>query len=252
MRRMMEFTGKVAVITGAASGIGRQTAMFMGERGASVVIADVQEAMAHDVVDNLRANDIRAQFIKTDMTNIDHIRALFSETAATYKQIDILVNCAGIGRLTRVPDITPAEWDLVLSVNLKSAFFCAQEALTSMRERKAGKIINLASAAGKIGGVAVGAHYAASKAAIICLTKSLALYAAPFNVTVNCVCPGPIATPLTDEWGEELNTSFAQKIPLQRYGTPEEAAEAICFLASDRASYITGETLDVNGGLVMD
>jgi hypothetical protein len=115
-----------------------------------------------------------------------------------------------------------------------------------MCERQEGKIINIASAAGKIGGIAVGAHYSASKAGIICLTKSLALYAALYNVTVNCVCPGPTATPLTDEWGEELNTSFAAKIPLKRYGTPQEVAEAICFLASDRANYITGETLDVN------
>jgi 3-oxoacyl-[acyl-carrier protein] reductase len=248
----MEFTGKVAVITGAASGIGRQAATLIGERGASVVIADVQEKMANDVVENLKARDITAQFIKTDITNIDHIRALFSETISTYKKLDILINCAGIGRLTRVPDITPEEWDLVLAVNLKSAFFCSQEALKYMCKRKVGKIINIASAAGKIGGIAVGAHYSASKAAIICLTKSLALYAAPFNITVNCVCPGPTVTPLTDEWGEELNTSFANKIPLKRYGTPDEIAEAICFLASDRANYITGETLDVNGGLVMD
>lgn len=248
----MDFTGKVTVITGAASGIGRQTAMLMGERGAAVVIADVQENMANNVVENLRAKGISAQFIKTDMTNIDHIQALFSETISTYKQLDILINCAGIGRLTRVPDITPEEWDLVLAVNLKSLFFCSQEALRYMCESKTGKIINLASAAGKIGGIAVGAHYAASKAAIICLTKSLALYAAPFNVTVNCVCPGPTVTPLTNEWGEELNTDFANKIPLKRYGTPEEIAESICFLASDRADYITGETLDVNGGLVMD
>jgi 3-oxoacyl-[acyl-carrier protein] reductase len=248
----MEFTGKVAVITGAASGIGRQTATLMGERGATVVIADVQEKMAHEVVENLRTKGITVQFIKTDITNIGQIQALFSETIATYKKLDILVNCAGIGRLTRVPDITPEEWDLVLSVNLKSVFFCSQEALKYMCARKDGKIITLASAAGKIGGIAVGAHYAASKAAIICLTKSLALYAAPFNITFNCICPGPTVTPLTDEWGEEINTSFANKIPLKRYATPGEVAEGICFLASDRANYITGETLDVNGGLVMD
>jgi 3-oxoacyl-[acyl-carrier protein] reductase len=248
----MEFTGKVAVITGAASGIGRQTATLMGERGAIVVIADVQEKLAHEVVENLRTKGITVQFIKTDITHIGQIQALFSETIAMYKKLDILVNCAGIGRLTRIPDITPEEWDLVLSVNLKSVFFCSQEALKYMCARKDGKIITLASAAGKIGGIAVGAHYAASKAAIICLTKSLALYAAPFNITVNCICPGPTVTPLTDEWGEELNTSFANKIPLKRYATPEEVAEGICFLASDRANYITGETLDVNGGLVMD
>ena len=131
-------------------------------------------------------------------------------------------------------------------------FFAAQAALKVMCRQNYGKIINISSASGKSGGVAVGAHYAATKAAVICLTKSLALYSAPFGVNVNCVCPGPIKTPMTDVWGEAMNKSFAQKIPFKRYGTPEEVAEAICFLASDRARYITGETMDVNGGLVMD
>jgi 3-oxoacyl-[acyl-carrier protein] reductase len=248
----MDFTGKVAVITGAASGIGRETAVLLGQRGATIVIADIQEEKAYETEQHLHTQHVQAKFIKTDMTNMHHIRTLFSETIAAYNTIDVLINCAGIGRLTSVPDITPEEWDLVLSINLKSVFFCSQEALRYMCERQEGKIINIASAAGKIGGIAVGAHYSASKAGIICLTKSLALYAALYNVTVNCVCPGPTATPLTDEWGEELNTSFAAKIPLKRYGTPQEVAEAICFLASDRANYITGETLDVNGGLVMD
>jgi NAD(P)-dependent dehydrogenase (short-subunit alcohol dehydrogenase family) len=151
-----------------------------------------------------------------------------------------------------VPDITPEEWDRLLAVNLRSTFFCSQQALRSMCPRGYGKIVNLASAAGKLGGVAVGAHYSASKAAIICLTKSLALYAAPYRVNVNCVCPGPTATAMTDAWGDRINSAFAERIPFKRYGTPEEVSEAICFLASDRAGYITGETMDVNGGLVMD
>ena len=118
--------------------------------------------------------------------------------------------------------------------------------------RPSSRITRGPSAAGKIGGVAVGAHYAASKAAVICVTKSFALYAAPYNINVNCVCPGPTATPLTDEWGDEINTSFKEMIPFKRYGKPQEIAEAICFLASSKASYLTGEIMDVNGGLVMD
>jgi 3-oxoacyl-[acyl-carrier protein] reductase len=248
----MNFKGKVAVITGAMSGIGKTTALMLGDYGATIIVADIQEPTGDSIITELEVKGITAQFIKTDITNIQQISTLFSQTIAAFGTVDILVNCAGIGRLTKVPDITSEEWDLVMSVNLKSAFFCSQEALKVMCNNKNGKIINLSSAAGKIGGVAVGAHYSASKAAIICLTKSLALYGAQHQVNVNCVCPGPITTPLTDDWGDDLNAAFAEKIPLKRYGTPKEVAEAICFLASDKADYITGETLDVNGGLVMD
>ncbi len=121
-----------------------------------------------------------------------------------------------------------------------------------MVKHKRGRIVTIASAAAIIGGVAVGAHYSASKAGIICLTKSLALYGAPYRVNMNCVCPGPTATAMTDAWGEAINTEFAQKIPFKRYGTPEQIGEVIDFLASGGARYLTGETVDVNGGLVMD
>lgn len=248
----MDFNGKVAVVTGAMSGIGKTTALMLGNYGATIVVADIQEPTGDSVVTELQAKGVTTKFIKTDITDTQQISALFSKTVTAFETVDILVNCAGIGRLTKVPDITPEEWDLVMSVNLKSAFFCSQEALKVMCHNKSGKIINLSSTAGKIGGVAVGTHYSASKAAIICLTKSLALYGAQYRVNVNCVCPGPIATPLTDDWGDDLNAAFAEKIPLKRYGTPREVAEAICFLASNKADYITGETLDVNGGLVMD
>jgi NAD(P)-dependent dehydrogenase (short-subunit alcohol dehydrogenase family) len=186
------------------------------------------------------------------VSDVASIRAGLSAVLAEHGRIDVLVNAAGIDSRTSVPEITPEEWDRLLAVNLRSAFFCSQQALRSMCPRGYGKIVNLASAAGKIGGVAVGAHYSAAKAAIICLTKSLALYAAPYGVNVNCVCPGPIATAMTDAWGEKINKAFAERIPFKRYGTAEEVAEAIVFLASDRARYITGETTDVNGGLVMD
>jgi NAD(P)-dependent dehydrogenase (short-subunit alcohol dehydrogenase family) len=236
----VEFQDRVAVVTGAASGIGRAAAAQLARGGARVVIADINQGAG------------AAEFLALDVSQVEEIRAFFAQILARHGRIDVLVNAAGIGSLTAVPEITAGEWDRVMAVNLRSAFFCSQEALASMCPRRFGKIINLASAAAKMGGVAVGAHYAASKAAIVCLTKSLALYAAPHGVNVNCVCPGPTVTPLTDSWGEKLNRSFAEKIPFKRYGRPEEVAEAICFLASERAAYITGETMDVNGGLVMD
>lgn len=248
----MEFDERVAIVTGGASGIGGCTAATLGERGAKIIIADVNEERSRCAVEELKEKNIEAESILTDVSDVAQIKNLIAKTISLYGRIDILVNCAGISKLTKILDMEPEEWDLVLSTNLKSTFFCSQEVLRYMLKARYGKIINLASAAAKIGGVAVGAHYAASKAAIICVTKSFALYAAPYNVNVNCVCPGPTVTPLTDEWGEQINTSFREKIPLRRYAQPQEVAEAICFLASPKASYLTGEILDVNGGLVMD
>jgi NAD(P)-dependent dehydrogenase (short-subunit alcohol dehydrogenase family) len=248
----MEFADRVAVVTGGAGGIGRATARQFLRGGARVIIADINEMAGSRAVDELLPDGERIEFVQLDVSDASAIGERLSGVISQHERIDILVNAAGIGSLSAVPDITPEEWDRILAVNLRSTFFCSQEALKSMCSRRYGRIVNLASAAGKLGGVAVGAHYSASKAAIICVTKSLALYAAPYQVNVNCVCPGPTVTPLTDGWGEEINRAFAAKIPFKRYATPEEVAEAICFLASDRAGYITGETVDVNGGLVMD
>jgi NAD(P)-dependent dehydrogenase (short-subunit alcohol dehydrogenase family) len=260
----MQFRDRVAVVTGGGGGIGKATARRLLCDGAQVVVADIDETAVFRAAQELvaegqvategrpAAEGKKVQSVRLDVSDVEDIRRVLSEVVAQKGRIDILINAAGIDSLTAVPDITPEEWDRLLAVNLRSTFFCSQQALKSMCARGYGKIVNIASAAGKIGGVAVGAHYSASKAAIICLTKSLALYAAPYRVNVNCVCPGPTATRMTDAWGESINTAFAEKIPFKRYGTAEEVAEAICFLVSDRAGYITGETMDVNGGLVMD
>jgi 3-oxoacyl-[acyl-carrier protein] reductase len=144
------------------------------------------------------------------------------------------------------------QWDHVMAVNLRSVFLCSREAFKIMKGKGSGKIISIASAAAKIGGIAAGAHYSASKAGVICFTKSLALQAAPFHINVNAVCPGPIRTALTDTWGEDVNKAFADQIPWKQYGEAKDVADAVAFLASANAKYITGEILDVNGGLVMD
>jgi 3-oxoacyl-[acyl-carrier protein] reductase len=248
----MDFSGKVAIITGVAGGIGLATAAMLGEQGATVVGSDFQEEGLQRAQKKLQTRNIEMTAVRADLQNISEIKTLFSQVIKDLKRIDILIQSAGVCYRSPVPEITPEQWDYVLAVNLRSVFFAAQEALKFMCPQNYGKIIHISSASGKSGGVAVGAHYAASKAAVICLTKSLALYSAPFGVNINCICPGPINTPMTESWGEVVNKSFAEKIPFKRYGTPEEVAEAICFLASDRARYITGETIDVNGGLVMD
>jgi 3-oxoacyl-[acyl-carrier protein] reductase len=248
----MEFHNQVMVITGGANGIGRATALQAGREGALVIVADINEEQGRVVSNELQVLTGRGEFMPVDLTDMVQIRSLIGEIYGKYQKIDVLINCAGICRETSVPDIRPEEWDLVLTINLKSTFFCCQEALKIMTPRKSGRIVNIASAAGKIGGIAVGAHYSASKAAIMCLTKTLALYAAPHQIQVNCVCPGPVDTEMTASWSDEVTAAFKERIPLKRYASPEEAAEAILFLASDRARYITGEILDVNGGLIMD
>ena len=247
-----EFSGKVAIVTGVAGGIGLATATMLGEQGATIVGCDFQEEGLKRAKKALQKRNVEMNAVAADLGNVDSIQPLFKKTLEDFKRIDILVQCAGICYQSPVPEITAEEWDHIFALNLKAVFFAAQAALEVMCRQNYGKIINISSASGKSGGVAVGAHYAATKAAVICLTKSLAQYSAPFGVNVNCVCPGPIETPMTQVWGEAVNKSFAEKIPFKRYGTPEEVAEAICFLASDRARYITGETMDVNGGLVMD
>lgn len=248
----MELQGKIVLITGGASGIGRETALLMGAKGAEIILADIQEKAGAAAVGAVQASRASARFLKYDALDMSQVRGLVDKVISIFGRIDILINCAGICPLARVPDLVSDEWDRVMAVNLKSTFFASQEALRHMCAARSGKIINVASAAGKTGGAAVGAHYAASKAGVICLTKTLAAYAAPFGVNVNCVCPGPTKTPMTDAWGETINRAMAGKIPFGRYGRPAEVAEAILFLASDKAAYITGEILDVNGGLIMD
>ena len=248
----MDLSGKIAVVTGGAGGIGKEVAESLGKAGAELWIADIRQEMAEEAVRTLQTEGVLVRYAKTDVTELEEIRRLIASAAEESGRIDILVNCAGVSSLSKVPEITPDEWDLIFRVNLRSAFFCSQEALKYMTRQEEGRIVNVASASAKIGGIAVGAHYSASKAGIICLTKSLALYGAPYGITVNCVCPGPIKTSMTDDWGSTINSAFAEDIPLKRYGTAQEVAYAIGFLVSDEAGYVTGETLDVNGGLVMD
>lgn len=247
----MEISGKTALITGGAGGIGFSTAKLLGEYGVTVVLTDILEDQGRDAAKELEDLGIETAFIPSDLTDQDSIDALFSSVIERFGCLDILVNSAGVTSLTPIPEISEEEWNRVLSINLGSVFFCSQRALKSMRKQKSGKIINIASNAGRVGGVAVGAHYSSSKAGIICLTKTFALYGAPFGITANCVAPGPIDTPMTECWDETTSKTLIERIPLHRFGKPEEVGEAICFLASDKASFITGATLDVNGGIVM-
>jgi 3-oxoacyl-[acyl-carrier protein] reductase len=180
----------------------------------------------------------------------DDVRCAIDRTVEHFGALDILVNNAGICPLRDFADVTEEEWDRVLDINLKGAFFCCQTALPHVRNSgERGRVVNISSVAGQSGGVLAPVHYSASKAGLIVLTKTLARILASDRATVNCVAPGTTATDLTDAWGEDLRERVKAAIPLGRLGQPEEIAEAVCFLVSDRAAFITGATLDVNGGL---
>lgn len=247
-----ELSEQVAVVTGGGRGIGRAIAEQLAREGARVVIGDLDIEAARETASAIAAAGGQATALALNVAEEDQVKGFYDKVTAQCGRLDILVNNAGICRMIPILDIEVAEWDRILAVNLRGTFLMSREAFRIMKERKSGKIVSIASAAAKIGGLAAGAHYSASKAGVICFTKSLALQAAPFKINVNAVSPGPAATEMTDAWGDEVNAAFAAKIPLQEYGQPEDIAEAVCFLVSPRAKYITGEILDVNGGLVMD
>lgn len=248
----MELEKKVAIITGAAGGIGTAITELFAKEGAVLVPVDLNEQRLKELAEKLEKEKIEVEYFAIDVSNEQQAKRVVNSTLEKFGKIDILVNGAAICKMIPILDIESDDWDRIMAVNLRSVFLFSKEVFRHMKERKYGKIISLASAAGKIGGLAAGAHYSASKAGVMCFTKSLALQAGTFKINVNCVCPGPTKTEMTDAWGEETNKDFAAKIPFKEYGQPEDIAQAILFLASDRSRYITGEILDVNGGLVMD
>lgn len=240
---------RVAIVTGAGRGIGRATAQALAEGGASVAMVDVQELT--DLAKPI-GSLTRTLAIRTDVTQPAEVQRAVEATVAAFGRLDILVNNAGICPLTPFAEISPDEWDRVLAVNLKGAFLCCQAALPYLRRAgTGGRIINIASVAGQMGGVLVGAHYAAAKAGLIALTKSLARLLAADGVTANCIAPATTATGLTAAWPDELQGHVQSQIPLGRFAQPEEIAAAVCYLAGDAAGFITGATLDVNGGLYL-
>jgi 3-oxoacyl-[acyl-carrier protein] reductase len=242
--------GKVAIVTGAARGIGLEICTRLAGAGARVGLADVALPEAEAAAAQIAQGGGQAITLPADVSDPAQVKALVERTLAEWGRIDILVNNAGICPLTPVADISPEEWDWVLGINLKGAFLCSQAVIPAMQEQGSGKIVNIASSAGQMGGIAVGLHYSASKAGILGLTKSLARILAP-HIQVNAVSPGTTESEMTRGWDEGAIQNIIRQIPAGRLGHPSDTAAAVLFLASDEASFITGQTLSVNGGLFM-
>lgn len=242
--------GRVALVTGASRGIGEAVAHALARAGADIAVNYAErEAAAADVVRQIDVLGRRALAVQADVTVREQVRAMVSRTIETLGAIDILVNNAGLLQQKPFADITDEDWDHVLAVNLKGVFLCSQEVLPAMLRQGSGRIVNMASSGGQLGGP-LAPHYAAGKAGVISLTRSLARLAAP-AVAVNCVAPGLIDTEMTHvEIASEAGAHKLQQIPMVRVGTAEDVAASVVFLAAS-APYVTGQTINVNGGLYL-
>ena len=241
--------GRVSIITGGARGIGKAIAMELADTGSDIVIFDVLDEGV-DTAREIEKKGRKAGFYKVDITDLDAVNSVVEKVLEEFGRIDILVNNAGITRDTLLMRMEEADFDLVIKVNLKGTFNCTKAVLKPMMKARWGRIINISSIIGLMGNAGQ-ANYAASKAGIIGFTKSVAKELGKRNITVNAVAPGFIRTPMTERLSDDVKEGYFKLIPLGRFGEPEDVAKVVRFLASDDAGYITGQVIQVDGGLLM-
>ncbi len=245
---MFSLKDKVALVTGASQGIGRDTALALAEAGARVAVAARNEEKLASLVKEIESAGGTALAVKMDVADADQVKAGFKQVVEKFGRLDILVNNAAITRDGLQMRMKLDDWEAVLKTNLTGAHLCIQQALATMMRARAGRIINISSVVA-LSGNAGQANYVAAKAGLIGLTKAIAIEMASRNITVNAVAPGFIETPMTDVLPDKVKDELKTRIPLGRMGSPREIAAAIVFLASDEAGYITGHVLNVNGGM---
>lgn len=246
---MAQFQGKVAIVTGAARGIGQAIALKLAAEGADLALCDVEKDWLAETAEKARALGRRVECFAADVSKSEAVQAAVSEIEKAFGRIDILVNNAGITKDGFLARMSEADWDAVLSINLKGAFLLTKAVSRTMMKQRSGAIVNVASIIGLIGNAGQ-CNYAASKAGMIALTKSVAKELASRNIRANAVAPGFIQTKMTDKLPEDIRKKMLEAIPLGRFGVPEDVANVVSFLASDAASYVSGQVLTVCGGMV--
>ena len=246
----MDYEPKSAIVTGSAQGIGKAIAVKLAEKGLNIVVSDIMLDEAKKTAAEIEKMGVKAMAVKTDVSNAEDVKVLIETTKETFGSVDILINNAGITRDSLSMRMSEADWDIVLDVNLKGTFLCAQAASKIMMKQKYGRIVNISSVSGILG-TAGQANYASSKAGVIALTKALSRELAARNITVNAVAPGFILTEMTDKLPDKVKEEYITQIPLGRAGTPLDVANVVDFLISPAASYVTGIVISVSGGMVM-
>jgi len=247
----MRLEGKVALVTGASRGIGREIAFELAREGASVAVNYAgSEAKALELVDEIKAMGREAFAIQSDVSNSDSVNVMVKETIERFGKLDILVNNAGITKDNLLMRMKESEWDDVININLKGVFLCTKAVTRQMMKQRSGRIINISSIVG-VSGNAGQANYVAAKSGVIGLTKTAAKELSSRGITVNAIAPGFITTDMTDKLNEEVKAEMLKQIPLARFGEPKDIARAVVFLASEDSNYMTGQTLHIDGGMVM-